>query len=271
MRQRLAFILAAFIAVIALSAASSAETLQIPREVDGRSLTLSGDFEKPPGAGPFAVVVVLHTCAGLADGPKRGLQPWLELFHQQGYATLLLDSFTPRGVPSVCGDGRIVSGGERAKDLLEAAYVLAGRSDVKADKIGAIGYSHGGWTAVYAATAHPDLQPWRDKLATRGKLAAAVGLYPNCRESIGVAAAAPLLVLIGEKDDWTPAPACVSLGESAKAAGWPVRVKVYPDALHGFDVNKPPASFGAHHMAYNAAADEDSRAEVTRFFAQYLK
>jgi dienelactone hydrolase len=271
MRQRLAVVLAALLASIALPPLASAETLQIPREVDGRSLMLTGDFAKPSGAGPFAVVVVLHTCAGLADGPRRGLEPWLVLFHEQGYATLLLDSFTPRGVPGVCGDGRVVSGGERAKDLLAAAYVLAARSDVRPDKIGAIGYSHGGWTAVYAATAHPDLQPWRDKLATRGKLAAAIGLYPNCHESIGVAAALPLLVLIGDKDDWTPAPACVSLGERAKAAGWPVRVKVYPDALHGFDVNKPPASFGAHHMAYNAAAAEDSREEVTRFFAQYLK
>ena len=41
---------------------------------------------------------------------------------------------------------------------------------------------------------------------------------------------APLLILIGELDDWTPAEPSRKL-----AAGYPVEIKVYPGAHHSFD------------------------------------
>lgn len=256
-----------FTALIIASHAYAGEIISVPREFEGREIQLQGVFEKPEGARSSPVVIVLHTCGGLADEPRRALQPWINLLHDQGYATLLLDSFTARGVAAVCSSGRVVPGAERAKDALAAAYVLAARPDVRADKIAMIGLSHGGWTAVYAATAHPDLQPWRDKLATRGKIVAAIGLYPACRDSIGFEPTVPLLILIGEKDDWTPARPCVALAEKAPS----VRIKVYPDTVHAFDVNRAPRSFGTHTMAYNAAAAADARQQVIGFLAQYLK
>ena len=54
---------------------------------------------------------------------------------------------------------------------------------------------------------------------------------------------APLLVLIGAKDDWTPAAPCVQWTERAQALGAPMRIKVYPDAHHGFDAPNNPVHF----------------------------
>jgi dienelactone hydrolase len=89
--------------------------------------------------------------------------------------------------------------------------------------------------------------------------AAAVALYPGCAAQYGdwrvvrtaglrtpiiryVGAykpVAPLFILIGEKDDWTPAEPCRKLAEAAQAAGYPVTIKVYPEAHHAFDSDRP--------------------------------
>ena len=49
----------------------------------------------------------------------------------------------------------------------------------------------------------------------------------------------PLLILIGEKDDWTPAEPCRWLAETAQAQGYPVEITVYPGAHHSFDSTAP--------------------------------
>jgi dienelactone hydrolase len=78
----------------------------------------------------------------------------------------------------------------------------------------------------------------------RAGFAAAVALYPGCVASrrtwtsAGVyRPVAPLLILIGDKDDWTPAEPCRKLTEAARQAGYPVTIKIYPGAYHSFDSN----------------------------------
>ena len=43
-----------------------------------------------------------------------------------------------------------------------------------------------------------------------------------------------LLILVGERDDWTPAKPCEELNARAQAAGYPISIKVYPGAPHGW-------------------------------------
>ena len=50
---------------------------------------------------------------------------------------------------------------------------------------------------------------------------------------------APVLILIGDKDDWTPAEPCRQLTAAARAAGYPVTIKIYPGAHHAFDSYNP--------------------------------
>ena len=88
---------------------------------------------------------------------------------------------------------------------------------------------------------------------------------------------------IGAKDDWTPAAPCVQWTEHAQALGAPMRIKVYPDAHHGFDApnnpvhyrpevrnrNKPGGCCGAT-VGTEPAARADAIREVTQFFAVEL-
>jgi dienelactone hydrolase len=69
---------------------------------------------------------------------------------------------------------------------------------------------------------------------------AAVAFYPGCSRFARMPRyepAAPLLVMIGELDDWTPAQRCVELRDKlARAhadAGF--QLVVYPGSYHGFD------------------------------------
>ena len=71
-----------------------------------------------------------------------------------------------------------------------------------------------------------------------GRFRAAAGYYPGCAQLAsrgGWRPYAPLLVLAGGVDDWTPPGPCVAMLERARAAGAPAEIVVYATAYHGFD------------------------------------
>lgn len=263
--------LAAALLLIAAATAARAEDVAVPVESDGRTIVLAGVFDKPAGAGPFPAVILMHGCGG-NNTMRRRAQSWSELLHQEGYATLILDSFTARGQSSICHNTRLVPEIERARDVYAAAYVLAARDDVKPDRIAAMGFSHGAGTVVTAdADGAPLLAEMRQRLATRGRLAAVVALYPGCNAAAEQIFASPLLILIGGKDDWTSAARCEPLAARPPGNGAPVRLQVYPDAYHDFDAEGTESNNFGHRASYNAAAAAAARQEVTSFLREYLK
>jgi dienelactone hydrolase len=127
-----------------------------------------------------------------------------------------------------------------------------------------MGGSHGGFTTLVT-------------LSRPGSgFAAAVALYPRCGFTPNLRPDVPLLILIGELDDWTPAKECLPL------AGERVTVKVYPGAHHSFDSPRPkryvPARINPSSPTGRGATTEghagvwaDSIVQTTEFFARYLK
>ncbi len=89
----------------------------------------------------------------------------------------------------------------------------------------------------------------------------------------------PLLILIGEKDDWTPAAHCVEMEASVHRHGAPVILNVYPGATHAFDVPRfsgpysegRPTTYLGHTMNYDAQATEGAKAKLKKFIDQHLK
>jgi dienelactone hydrolase len=239
-------------------------------------------ISRPDGPGPFPAVVIMHDCSGL--GPRSSGAPgrWAKELTSRGYLVMIPDSFTPRGVPDgVCLAGSArgidVSPERRARDAYAALAQLRQRSDVDGRRVGLMGGSHGGSTTLAAMRA-PGPEPGAG-------FAAAVALYPRCAAFMGVGAVyrplAPLLILIGDKDDWTPAEPCRKLAEAAAGAGSPVALKIYPGAHHSFDSPNPVryvatrinpsapggrgATTGGHPEAW-----ADSIQQVAAFFAQHL-
>ena len=299
---------ALFAAVTAPQAqAYSHASVSVPSTTDGVPQDLPTELYKPEGDGPFPAIVILHDCSGL--GPRSSGAParWAQLLATQGYVVALPDSFTPRGYPEgVCsapsGNAtRKVDPLPRGYDAFATLAYLRRQPFVEPAHIGVMGGSHGGSTTLVVDTAPIAATAPLAQDKQHG-FAAAIALYPGCGARFGnwnvrresgdrgkvieyfgtYQPVAPLLILIGEKDDWTPAEHCRVLTERAQAAGYPVTIKIYPGANHSFDGTSPPR-YVAERRNANApegrgattggdpAAWKDAMQQATAFFARYLK
>ena len=155
----------------------------------------------------------------------------------------------------------------RVADIAGALEYLKTRPDVKKDHIGLMGQSHGGSTTIKS------LQKGHD-LARRG-LRGGVAYYPGCSANRDRDVGLPLLILIGDKDDWTKAEWCRELQAKGFERPALVEVKYYPTAYHGFDlllVHRTVSYAGkTYHVAYDAIAAPDAEARTKAFFDRLLR
>lgn len=229
----------------------------------GAQPVLTGRLLKPDGGGPFPALVLLHGCGGIQ--PKRD-HLWAERLVGWGYVTLQSDSFGPRKLASACTlSGEEATGilVKRVRDAYDARHYLAGLPFVDRTRIAVMGWSHGAITTLNA------LYPKRED-----PFRVAIAMYPSCRKPL-TDLNAPLLILIGELDDWTPADRCVRMMPSA-GSSFKVALQVYPGAYHGFDMKSDPrevqGSHGSrHHLEYNPAAEKDAIVRVREFLRKYLQ
>lgn len=286
-----AALVALLVGVLGIGPAAADETLSLSIPLPGSAIALPAILVKPDGDGPFPAIVILHDCSGL--GPRSSGSPrrWADLLVANGYVVLLPDSFAPRGFErGVCGaavPNRKDAGIRvRVGDAFAALTALRAQPFVDAKRIGLLGGSHGGSTTL-AVVAEP----------ARG-FAAAVALYPGCGFRYGSWVAqraggagtpvtgyageyrpsAPLLILAGALDDWSPAEHCRALAATARQSGEPVELTVYPDAHHAFDSPAPirfvagrsnvnaPTGMGAT-TGGNPQAWADAKRRVLAFFA----
>lgn len=227
--------------------------------VGGPRSNAAAELYVPPGPGPFPAMVILHGC----DGIGRHYRIWARTLRAWGYVAMLVDSFRPRGVNNVCNHGMVVPPLAQAQDAFAAAGYLRGLPNVRADRIGVIGFSHGGWAvlkAVLADTVHQDQAQ---------AFVAAVAFYPGCQPPDS-----PLvtdtLILIGDADDWAPLSRCMSWYNQAQRAGHVLEMKVYPGARHGFDSPRMPHTYAGHYVGRDPPAALDALSVTREFLVQRL-
>jgi dienelactone hydrolase len=244
-----------------------AETVSFPSVAVGSSAAgpeISGWMYKPSGTGPFPGIALAHPCSGVGAHTDM----WGKLLASWGYVAVAPDSFGPRGEKSVCGRGNVVNGSMRVADVAGAIDFLNAQPFVRKGDIGLIGHSHGGWTTVRAVQRSYGL-------AARG-LKAAVAYYPSCAPQFDRDVSLPLLILIGDKDDWTPADRCRQLQAAGFTRPGLVEVVYYPNAFHSFDRKAADrtitvADGKSHRLAYDPVAGPDAEARTKAFFARYLR
>lgn len=279
---------AACLALVAMASAGRAQPLAIP-------FTIS----KPAGDGPFPAVVILHDCSGLGPGSSGAPWRWSSLLVRLGYVTIWPDSFSTRGfVTGTClePDQAAVRPAFRVGDAYAALEHLRTLPFVDGTRVAVMGGSHGGSSTLATILASEE-----NRARGPNGFAAAIALYPSCVQRYGDWQAirdpragapitgyrgvfrplAPLLILTGELDDWTPAEPCRRMSEAARAEGLPVDIVVYPGAHHSFDsatavrhvptrVNSnAPGGRGAT-TGGNAEAWADARGKVRDFLARHL-
>ncbi|MBU1451873.1 MAG: dienelactone hydrolase family protein [Proteobacteria bacterium] len=246
------------VALGVLAGCAAVTSFTASSQYGGQSVRLRGELYRPVGPGPFPAVVLLHGCSGI----KENYRQWARLLSEWGYVAYVLDSLGPRGLGSVCNK-RALSARARSVDAYDAKAYLAGLPYVRADSIGLMGWSHGGIAALWAADPAT--------LRTGDSFQAYIALYPGCWLHM-TGLRAPLLILAGARDDWTPAAHCQALAQAlATRAGPPVTIKVYPQATHAWDRDRPPRYYQGHRLEYDPVATSDSQKMVREFLGRYLR
>ena len=137
-----------------------------------------------------------------------------------------------------------------------------------------IGWSNGGSTVLAASNLHH-----RDVAAAIVKPAFAIAFYPGCESDLkrGYSPAAPLLMLVGQLDDWTPSAPCVALAKSVtemrpgdrRLSRRLARLRLGRAGALRKDVPNGVNPGQGVHVGGNPAAWRASRDRVVRFLAEH--
>lgn len=211
---------------------------------------IHGYLSIPAGAqGKVPAVIFLPHSGGYAENQHRWYRTTL---NAEGIATFFVDPFSARDLtPPVTV--RDISFATVVADAYAALAALAQRQDIDASRVAIAGFSRGAEAARQAA-----FESFR-KGAGAGELrfAAHVALYPICVTSMHDASdmtGAPTLILSGAKDGSAPPRKCEDYVSFMKSrnAGFPVEVRAYPDAYHGWDDEQ---NSGQHYPRAPSAAN----------------
>ncbi len=278
MRARLAGLV---LAVVALTGCGHAR-VTFPNATPSAPLAVPAFTYAPGGAGPFPAVVLLHGCEGVSENSHR----WARWLAERGYLALIVDSWTPRGLKETCSfNVEDPPNTARFDDAIGALHYLQAMPNVARDRVGVMGWSNGGVFAM-AVVNGPSLERAKARgVVAEPGFAAAIGVYPGgCDSLTNERAVRPLLIVIGDADDWTTAPTCRHLVDAMRAKGADVSIELLPGAYHYFDFvgqpktvlshvgndNKPGGCCGAT-VEYNEAALAQARKRIADFLAYHLR
>jgi dienelactone hydrolase len=268
-----------FLTLSTVAFAAGAAPLPAPHQVEIplRNGILHAQLFKPDGDGPFAVVIALHGCGGLA-GHSEQVAPryrdWAEQLLKAGKAVLLPDSYGSRELGPQCRvrERPVSARRERVADIMASRQWLVQQPWAAPDRISLMGWENGASALLWAV---------RPQLPSRNiepDFRSAIAFYPNCRISSGLgwSARVPTLLLIGARDDVSSPPACRQMIEGAHGRSALARIVVYPGAYHDFDrANLPPHAIAGTSDAAapehgHLGTDPEARADSQKRVAEWL-
>lgn len=223
---------------------------------------IGGVITKPEGEGPFPGVIILHGCAGVTDNHYA----WAVRLKDWGYASLVLDSHGPRGIPNNCKQNRRVTVLERALDAHAAKNQFGNLPYIDRNRIGVIGFSEGGGAILEAI--NYNMVEYTLPKGSRDPFKAAVAFYPYCRARVD--SNTSLLILIGDNDHWTPATLCEMNLPTAHFPENEITIRVYPGATHSFDFAKPNREYFGYRLEYSPSAMADAVPRTKAFLDKHL-
>jgi dienelactone hydrolase len=257
-----------FLALLGQGAAQEVVRFEATQPYSSDRVLLRAELFKPDGPGRFPAVILMHGCGGWQPAVRFALQNHARYLQRSGFVVLNLDSFGPRDSSGgrLCSNDRALykALAFRTQDAFDAMKYLRTQDFVVRDNIFLMGQSNGGAVAIRAAKAATITAYDTEGSAFRG----IVAYYPWCGEfgRSRVALASPLLILAGGQDNWVPAREC----QNIVANGAELRVKVYPEAAHSFDLDILPQKYLGKRIGLDREAKDDSQKRMLAFFVENL-
>jgi carboxymethylenebutenolidase len=213
--------------------------------------TVNAVLYTPKGKGPFPALVVIHEWWGLNDWVKEQASTLAD----EGYTTLAIDLYRGKvaTTPEVAHElMRGVPDDRAARDLHQAVEFLKSQSDVRKDRIGAIGWCMGGGYALDTALAESDLAA---VVINYGHLA-------DDKDDLKKMNAA-VLGIFGGQDRGISTEDIKKFEQTLKDLGKNPEIHIYPDAGHGFE--------NPVNSSYRKEDTADARKHTDEFLARTLK
>ena len=180
---------------------------------------------------PAPAMIIISSSGGVLDFIEGY---YARELNKAGIASLVVDSFGPRGVKNVIQDQSLVSSWDMENDAFAALIALRNDKRIDASHIGVMGVSKGGIVAQHSAIAVR--QKWRGT----GDLAFAVHvpIVPDCaiQHRDVSTTGRPIFYMLAELDDYNSAQFCRDYADRIRIAGnTNVSVKTYKGAHHSWE------------------------------------
>ena len=219
-------------------------------------------FAKPPGSGPFPVILVNEEIFGVHEYIKDVCRRWAKL----GYFAVATEYYARIGDLSKMTDVKqiiadVIARAPDAQYMADldstAAWAMGNGGD--AARLGVMGFCRGGrQTWLYAAHS----SRLKAAVAFYGPLlGAASPIQPRSALDLAADIQCPLLGLYGGADSSISADSVRQAEARAKAAGKIADIVIYPDAGHGFHADYRPS--------YRQADAEDAWNRAVAWFARF--
>ncbi|MGE0626344.1 MAG: dienelactone hydrolase family protein [Hyphomicrobiaceae bacterium] len=223
----------------------SFRTFAEPEDPDEEQLRIPARLYLPkPARSPLSAVIIVPSSSGVED--EREIY-YAQRLARVGIAALVVDSFTPRGLTDSLYDQSALEVWDVVNDAVAGLSWLSSDKRFNRHRIAIMGVSKGGSVARDAAIS----VQWKWLKIPNLRFAAHIAISPDCvwTNRSNRTTGAPILFMLAEFDNQTPAQDCLDQAARFKDAGnRNVRIKLYKGAQHAWEELGP-------------APDHDDKAE----------
>jgi dienelactone hydrolase len=197
---------------------------------NGKPVTIGAELRFPQGAkGKLPVVVLLHGSGGINGRDEL----WAKHFNEMGVASLIIDSFSNRGIVGTSNNQALLGRYNMIVDAYRGLEMLAAHPRIDGSRVAVMGFSRGGQAALNSS-----LKRFQQFWGAGHRFAAHIPLHASCSATLigdTELTGAPVRQHHGMADDLVTVAPCRPYFERMRAAGHDVALIEYPDAPHHYD------------------------------------